>query len=385
MEEHEASPGSDDAAAPVAAAAAVPAATPRRRVLALEDRVRVLEMKQRGESSRAIATQMDVGKTQISNILQSKERVLELWKGGTDASRKYAKGRSSKYEQLNDQVRDWYLEAKERDPVVTGPMIQAKAREVGQALGFPEFRGSNGWLDSFKKRFPGKAPVERDIIGPILVGEGSDSSEVEVNIVVNEHNDIVSCTVPMTCAAPAIHGQASNTMALSSVLAQSVVVAPSVAIATTALTAGASTTMSSSARASTPNTSTPPRRSTAQQGTSRTRPSSHASAVSNGGSRHTLATTATSSSHSNSSSGVSPYNAARTAALLQAEAQVAAVSRVLGVDPPDGVFCSTALLCAQQLRMYAAQNLLPRLEELADEAYSLLEHHQMHPAPLSDD
>jgi hypothetical protein len=55
-------------------------------------------------------------------------------------------------EEINILTLQYYLKMKEMEVNVTGSMLQRKAREVAQQLGKTEFKASNGWLESFRKR-----------------------------------------------------------------------------------------------------------------------------------------------------------------------------------------------------------------------------------------
>jgi hypothetical protein len=56
------------------------------------------------------------------------------------------------YGEINDLVYRWFLDATALMVNVSGPMIQEKARKFAQDLNLSEFKGSNGWLESFLKR-----------------------------------------------------------------------------------------------------------------------------------------------------------------------------------------------------------------------------------------
>ena len=73
----------------------------KRKVLSLEERVKVIEREKKQESARSIAKAFEVGKTQIQNIIANKSEILKLWEDGIRGERKYAKPRRSLYDDVN--------------------------------------------------------------------------------------------------------------------------------------------------------------------------------------------------------------------------------------------------------------------------------------------
>ncbi|KAH3719702.1 hypothetical protein DPMN_062569 [Dreissena polymorpha] len=57
----------------------------------------------------------------------------------------------TEFSRLNDLVFKWFTEATARLINVSGPMIQEKAKKFAGELGLNDFKGSNGWLESFLK------------------------------------------------------------------------------------------------------------------------------------------------------------------------------------------------------------------------------------------
>jgi hypothetical protein len=55
-------------------------------------------------------------------------------------------------EDINEIVWDWFVSAKAKKSSVSGPILQQKAKEVADTLGKTDFKASNGWLESFRKR-----------------------------------------------------------------------------------------------------------------------------------------------------------------------------------------------------------------------------------------
>ena len=54
---------------------------------------------------------------------------------------------------VNEALYQWYKIACSKDVYPCGPQLAEKAREVGVRLGKPEFKGTNGWLTKWKKRY----------------------------------------------------------------------------------------------------------------------------------------------------------------------------------------------------------------------------------------
>ena len=71
--------------------------TKKRKVLTLEEKVKVIMLNEKGESSRKLAVTFDVGKTQINNIIKDKENIVGKWENGMDGSRKIVKAKRCLY------------------------------------------------------------------------------------------------------------------------------------------------------------------------------------------------------------------------------------------------------------------------------------------------
>lgn len=50
----------------------------KRKVLTLQDRVKVIERNGKGDSARAIAISLGCGKTQIQSIIKDKEKIMQV-------------------------------------------------------------------------------------------------------------------------------------------------------------------------------------------------------------------------------------------------------------------------------------------------------------------
>lgn len=140
----------------------------RRKVLSLAERVRVIDRAEKGDSARSIAKALGVGKTQIQGILAKKDSVLDLWKSGKNGNIQYLTSKS-KNGDLNQLVWDWFTKARSRNMVVTGPLLQEKAKELAKEMGFENFSASNGWLDAFKKRYGAKSLSQAKLVTSLTV------------------------------------------------------------------------------------------------------------------------------------------------------------------------------------------------------------------------
>lgn len=122
----------------------------RRKELSLKQKVDMIQTSN-GKSQRQLADEFNVCKSQVHNIMKRKDEILETFEYSTPSNRKRRFIRTEN-EEINILTLQYYLKMKELDVNVTGSMLQRKAREVAQQLGKTEFKASNGWLESFRKR-----------------------------------------------------------------------------------------------------------------------------------------------------------------------------------------------------------------------------------------
>lgn len=141
----------------------------RRHVLTLADKVRVIDAVRDGLSQRGAAEKFNIGRTQVANIIASKETIYDTYTKGGKASLKYLAPRHMKHSDIDEKVWQFFCEARSKNIPVNGPMLQAEAITVAKSLGKTEFCGSNGWLESFADRHQLKMAN--------LHGEGAEVSE----------------------------------------------------------------------------------------------------------------------------------------------------------------------------------------------------------------
>lgn len=123
----------------------------KRKCLTLEERVKCIKLLESGKSSRAVANEIGVGRTQVQNVLKRKRDIMNEFESNGNLNFKRQK-RETEYSELNNLVYRWFVDATSRLVNVSGPLIQEKARTFACELGLTDFKGSNGWLECFLKR-----------------------------------------------------------------------------------------------------------------------------------------------------------------------------------------------------------------------------------------
>ncbi|KAI0215976.1 Tigger transposable element-derived protein 6 [Lamellibrachia satsuma] len=142
-------------------------ATRKRVVLSLVDKVKVIRLHKKGNSSRKLAAEFNVGKTQI-NIIAGKEKVIEEWDGGVNGRRKLVAVRNCTYTDLNAKVYEWCSTARAKNIPLTGRFLQKKAAMFAVEMGHKDSLPVT-WLYRFQIRHSIKASV--------LSGELADVKE----------------------------------------------------------------------------------------------------------------------------------------------------------------------------------------------------------------
>jgi hypothetical protein len=129
--------------------------TPRK-YLTLQEKVQVIKAaeKDHGANTRSLAGQFQCGKTQIACILKKKESILSMYEGSISKPAVQAKlSRISEYYQVNEALYEWFNIACSKNMCPSGSELAQKARQMALALGIVKFKGSNGWLNKWKKRY----------------------------------------------------------------------------------------------------------------------------------------------------------------------------------------------------------------------------------------
>ena len=102
-------------------------ASKKRKVMTLDERVRVIKLSNQGDSARKIAASLGVGKTQVQTVIRNKEEILKEWESGVSGKRKYNQVRKTQYDDLNRLVWEWFCSARAKGLPVSGTLLQSKA------------------------------------------------------------------------------------------------------------------------------------------------------------------------------------------------------------------------------------------------------------------
>ena len=133
------------------------AAKAARNTLTLKQKYEVIDTakKNPGMSVRAIANIFSCGRSQISTILNNKETVVEQYESNMSSTSMLTRKRSrqSDFAPVNEALYTWYSLAKSRNIYPAGPQLCEKAKLIAEQLNVPDFKGSNGWLASWKNKY----------------------------------------------------------------------------------------------------------------------------------------------------------------------------------------------------------------------------------------
>ncbi|XP_061880026.1 uncharacterized protein LOC133631872 [Entelurus aequoreus] len=133
------------------------AARPGRFPLSLDKKMEVIEMHdQHKMSARSIARMLGVqghrcGRTQVLNIIKRRAEWIQQFRSNVPLDRK-RRGRKTANDELNAVLYEWFKDAAARTLPLSGKLLQDKARELAAQLGLDDFKASNGWLGSFRRR-----------------------------------------------------------------------------------------------------------------------------------------------------------------------------------------------------------------------------------------
>lgn len=128
----------------------------KRVVLGLNQKLEIIKRLKKGETASSIALDYGVGRTTVNDIKRDADKIENhvSQMQSTDGDVKTRKTmKSAKYEQLDNAMYQWFIQARSQGIPLSGPIIMAKAVVMNKKLnGDPNFKASVGWLDKFKFR-----------------------------------------------------------------------------------------------------------------------------------------------------------------------------------------------------------------------------------------
>ncbi|XP_075403077.1 uncharacterized protein LOC142445284 [Tenrec ecaudatus] len=120
------------------------------RNLSLKEKLDVVKMiTEEKKTVKEAVIKFKCGKSQIYSIIKEKDKIIEKYMSSANINVK--KGRDGNYAEINKSVFEWFLQASAQNIPISGPILQAKAKEMAKLLKVDGFSASNGWLQSFKK------------------------------------------------------------------------------------------------------------------------------------------------------------------------------------------------------------------------------------------
>ncbi|XP_023317561.1 tigger transposable element-derived protein 6-like [Trichogramma pretiosum] len=126
---------------------------PKRKRLTLKEKVDIINIiEEENLSLRQAAKRFDVGKSTISNILQTKNETLKYSEKNGDGKNK-RKFLKNEMVIVNNAVFKWLRQVKFKNKPMPGTLIKKKATEIAEKNKFTNFSVSNDWLEKFRKRY----------------------------------------------------------------------------------------------------------------------------------------------------------------------------------------------------------------------------------------
>ncbi|XP_022188285.2 uncharacterized protein LOC111046939 isoform X1 [Nilaparvata lugens] len=156
----------------------------------MKQKIEALKRLENGEKVSKIAADLKVGKSTVVEWKRKKSK-MESWflqHNGAAFKRNVKRMKASAYQTINESVYEWYQSQTRLGIRLTGQALQIKALELFEELnndgdGDTVFSASNGWLDSWKKRYGlslnRNANLGKNISEPIVLQEGANAENAE--------------------------------------------------------------------------------------------------------------------------------------------------------------------------------------------------------------
>ncbi|XP_053379524.1 uncharacterized protein LOC123527550 isoform X1 [Mercenaria mercenaria] len=125
-----------------------------RTTLSLYEKIQIIQEFESGEttSQRKLAEKYNISKSAVADMIKNRQLLKEHYEFNANTKRKRF-NTNSKFAEVNELVWQWFKTSRENGVQMSGPMIQEKALQIAQHLQAKDFKGSNGWLHSWRNRY----------------------------------------------------------------------------------------------------------------------------------------------------------------------------------------------------------------------------------------
>ena len=140
----------------------------KRQSLTFELKKSICEQIERNCKTQAeLARDHGLSRTTINTIWSQREKYKT--NSCNDKAKRMRKGN---YEDIEEALMTWLVQARSLGATVTGPLLKEKASQFAEQLGQSEFKCSDGWLDRFKAR--------NNVTFRIVSGEANDAPQATI-------------------------------------------------------------------------------------------------------------------------------------------------------------------------------------------------------------
>ncbi len=116
------------------------------KIITLETKYQLVKEPQ--TSQRKLAEKYGMSVRWVNQLLKRKDDIIKEYENGL--SPEVGQHYSTVY--IDQKVLEYYLERKNSDKELNGTLLKKKALEVAAEAGFTQFKGTDSWLNKFKKR-----------------------------------------------------------------------------------------------------------------------------------------------------------------------------------------------------------------------------------------
>lgn len=124
--------------------------------LTVAEKCKILKKLDAGVLANRLAMDFHVSEASISKIKRNKAKIYAAVSGTCDEIKRKTLHKAE-YVDLEKQLYKWFLDQRERNCPISGPILKAKAKTLFEQI-YPDrtpndFRASQGWFSKFKRRY----------------------------------------------------------------------------------------------------------------------------------------------------------------------------------------------------------------------------------------